>query len=151
MNELILSHAVIAALFGADQLLKKKAEGLEKGSEKELPLGMRFTKSFNRGAAMNLGEDMPGLVAGLSGLVLTAAEAALLYRCLKGKKDLTAAGLALMIGGAASNVYDRFRKGKVTDYIRFVTGRKKLDQTVFNLGDFAIFAGALLVGGSAEI
>ncbi len=151
MNELILCHGAAAALFGADQLLKKKAESLKKGSIKELPLGLRFTRSFNRGAAMNLGEENPGMVAALSGLVLTAAEAALLYRCLKGKKDLTAAGLTLMIGGAASNVFDRFRKGGVTDYLRFTTGRKKLDETVFNLGDFAIFAGALMVGaGGAE-
>lgn len=151
MNELILCHGAIAALFGADQLLKKKAEGLEKGSEVKLPMGLRFTRSFNRGAAMNLGEDSPELVASLSGLVLTAAEAALLYRCLKGKKDLAAAGLTLMIGGAASNVCDRFVKGGVTDYIRFSTGRKRLDRTVFNLGDFAIFAGALLLGSSADI
>lgn len=151
MNELILSHGVIAALFGADQLLKKKAESMERGSVKKLPLGIRFTKSFNRGAAMNLGEEAPELVACLSGLVLTAAEAALLYRLLRGKKDLAAAGLTLMIGGAASNVYDRFRKGAVTDYISFTTGRKKLDETVFNLGDFAIFAGALLAGTGPEI
>ena len=146
MNELILCHALIGALFGADQLLKRKAQAMEKGKVKELPLGLRFTRSFNRGAAMNLGQEVPGMVALSSGLVLGAAEAALLYRCLKGKKDLTAAGPTLMVGGAASNVYDRFRKGGVTDYIRFTTGRKKLDETVFNLGDFAIFAGTLLTG-----
>ncbi|MGX8688354.1 MAG: hypothetical protein ACSW8K_11220, partial [bacterium] len=75
MNELILCHGAAAALFGADQLLKKKAESLKKGSIKELPLGLRFTRSFNRGAAMNLGEENPEMVAALSGLVLTAAEA----------------------------------------------------------------------------
>lgn len=152
MNELILSHALMGALFGADQLLKKKAEGMERGRIRKLPLGVRFTRSFNRGAAMNLGQETPELVAASSLLVLGAAEAALLIRLLGGKKDLCTAGLTLMVGGAASNVYDRFVKGGVTDYIRFATGFKKLDETVFNLGDFAIFAGALMTGaGSGEI
>ena len=59
MNELILCHALIGALFGADQLLKRKAQAMEKGKVKELPLGLRFTRSFNRGAAMNLGQEVP--------------------------------------------------------------------------------------------
>ncbi|MBQ7463618.1 MAG: signal peptidase II [Lachnospiraceae bacterium] len=46
-------------------------------------------------------------------------------------------GSALILGGALSNTYERLFKGYVTDYI-------KIGSTVYNLSDFAIFAGALM-------
>ncbi len=149
MQEMILSHGAIAALFCTDQILKRKARELNAGETKSLPLGLRFKKSFNRGAAMNLGQRHPEYIRLLSGLVLTGAEAALLIKLAGKKHSLTNAGLTLMIGGAASNVYDRFKRGEVTDYISFTTGIPRLDDTVFNLGDFAIFAGTLLIGAGA--
>ena len=54
-------------------------------------------------------------------------------------------GLSMMLGGAASNAYERFRYEKVTDYIQFNFGNKKFRKVVYNIGDFAIFAGGLLV------
>lgn len=149
MHEMILSHGAIAALFFTDQILKKKARTLKKGEIRNLPLGLRFKKSFNRGAAMNFGQKRPEYIRLLSGLVLAGAETALICRLAGRKQDLTSAGLTLMIGGAASNVYDRFKRGEVTDYVSFTTGNRKLDDTVFNLGDFAILAGTLLIGAGA--
>jgi len=44
-----------------------------------------------------------------------------------------------------SNLYDRCRKGYVTDYIRFHSPWKRLNELVFNLSDLFIMAGAVLV------
>ena len=47
--------------------------------------------------------------------------------------------------GLLHNLYDRCRKGYVTDYIRFHSPWKRLNELVFNLSDFFIMAGAVLV------
>ena len=52
-------------------------------------------------------------------------------------------GLALLCGGALSNEADRFAKGSVTDY--FSLRIHRIDNIVFNLGDVAIFTGAILI------
>lgn len=54
-------------------------------------------------------------------------------------------GLSLLLGGAFSNTYDRLTKGYVVDYFSFVTPFKKLNQIVFNLSDFCILIGCLLI------
>lgn len=46
--------------------------------------------------------------------------------------------------GAWSNLQDRYQKEKVVDYIGVKTGKEKLDQVTYNLGDFAIGAGGVL-------
>ena len=51
----------------------------------------------------------------------------------------------LFTGGAFSNIFDRFLRGKVIDYIGFQTRWPRLTRITYNLGDFAIFAGTVLV------
>lgn len=54
-------------------------------------------------------------------------------------------GLSFVIGGGLSNVADRFRKGYVVDYFSFnIPKCKKLQDTVFNLGDIFILIGFML-------
>ncbi len=54
-------------------------------------------------------------------------------------------GIALILGGATSNIVDRFKNGYVIDYITFTKVRpKKIKNIVYNIGDFAIFLGAIL-------
>ena len=59
-------------------------------------------------------------------------------------------GWAFLTGGALSNLYDRCRKGYVVDYIRFHTTWKRLNDLVFNLADFFIMIGAVLVSIGRE-
>lgn len=61
-----------------------------------------------------------------------------------GKKGLKA-GLTLLLGGAFSNTLDRLTKGYVVDYFSFITPFKKLNHIVFNLSDFCILIGCLLI------
>ena len=57
---------------------------------------------------------------------------------------LKKAGITLAAAGAWSNLTDRYQKEKVVDYIGVKTGKEKLDQVTYNLGDFAIGAGGVL-------
>lgn len=49
-------------------------------------------------------------------------------------------GLAILLGGAVSNLYDRYFRRYVVDYFSFQFGWLK--KVVFNLGDLFIFAGS---------
>ncbi len=51
-------------------------------------------------------------------------------------------GLALTIGGAVSNLYDRLVRGYVVDYLNVRLARLK--KVIFNLGDVCILLGAAI-------
>jgi signal peptidase II len=56
---------------------------------------------------------------------------------------LNAAGLALLLGGAAGNVVDRIVHGGVTDFLEFYLGTYRYP--AFNVADAAITIGAILL------
>jgi signal peptidase II len=56
---------------------------------------------------------------------------------------LDAAGLALLLGGAAGNVVDRIVHGGVTDFLEFFLGTYRYP--AFNIADSAITVGAILL------
>lgn len=56
---------------------------------------------------------------------------------------LLRAGLALLLGGALGNLYDRVFYGEVTDFIELYLGRFRWP--AFNVADSALTAGAVLV------
>lgn len=101
-----------------------------------------LTKQYNKGAFLNWLEDKRKVVLVISGVLLGFL--LLMFGILLPKKDnhLLKLGYSLAIGGACSNVYERFRKGHVVDYFSF----SFLKKVVFNLGDIFIFLGALIIG-----
>ena len=103
-----------------------------------------ITKSHNPGAMLGLFKKWPKQLLAVS-LILLGLIGGLLVAA-SGKKGniLLKTGLTLLLGGAASNVCERYAKGSVTDYIRFNFGPEKFRKIVFNIGDFLIFAGAVL-------
>lgn len=86
----------------------------------------------NRGFARNRLDDHPRIVAAVSALLTVY----IAHRAVFGNDR--SLGHALVLGGALSNTYERIFKGYVTDYI-------KIGGTVYNISDFAIFAGAFLI------
>ena len=50
----------------------------------------------------------------------------------------------MLAGGGLSNLYDRYTKHHVVDYVRFQTGPKWFRRIIFNVSDFFIFIGAVL-------
>lgn len=122
------------------------SQGTNKSRQKEIPLV--FRKYHNYGAMMNLGSNNTMAVTAIS-LLMTAGLSVIYLEELKNKKGLLLkAGLTLMLGGACSNVYDRLRRGYVIDYISFKHRNGKISNIVYNIGDFAIFAGSTLTAVS---
>ena len=59
------------------------------------------------------------------------------------------AAAGLVLGGGLSNFWERLRRGRVYDYLRFPGAPGPLGRYVYNLADLAVFLGAagLLLGG----
>ena len=55
------------------------------------------------------------------------------------------AGLAFLLGGAYSNTYDRLPRKYVVDYVSFPVKNRRFRKIVFNISDFCIMIGALLL------
>ena len=134
---------MIPAVFGTDVMLKKKSEEKKLPIEKEGNDPIIWRNYHNTGAMLNFGAGK-SFVKVLS-FVFTAAVTVYFIITLGHKgKNLLKAGLALVLGGAYSNMYDRMRKDYVVDDISFRCRWKRFSNIVFNIGDFAIMAGALL-------
>ena len=54
-------------------------------------------------------------------------------------------GAGLILGGGASNLYERLRHRRVLDYVQFPRAPWRLKRYVYNLADFAIFLGGVLL------
>jgi len=57
--------------------------------------------------------------------------------------SITGIGLALILGGAVGNLWDRLTAGHVTDFLLFYVGRYQWP--AFNVADSAIVVGATLL------
>ena len=149
-----MRYAVISVMvFLSDYIIKNRIEEQKTEGETEELLDGRLLlrKYHNKGAMLDWGETKSGLVSLLS-LVLTLAMTAV-FLCtfsMKGSR-LLKSGLALLLGGAYSNTYDRLRRHYVVDYVSFPVKNEKLRRIVFNISDFCIMIGALcMVLGSFE-
>ena len=135
-----------AGLFAADQLFKTYAEqNLDKKEERKLAGALVLRRVHNKGLCMGLLSENQAAVKWLSlaaSGIVTVCQAIVSFR-RKGfwKKK----GLALMTAGAWSNTFDRFARGYVVDYIGFQRQDSKLSKLTYNLGDFLIASGALLL------
>lgn len=110
---------------------------------------IRLYKNHNSGFPFGFLEKRPQLVKGVPLMVVSALAGAL--AALMDNKDalLERLGLAIAIGGAISNIYDRLVRGYVVDY--FSIRWKGLKNVVFNLGDIFIFLGGSLVAAAQVI
>ena len=74
--------------------------------------------------------------------ILQGASAAALGLVLGGRKTHPVS-TGLILGGGLSNLLERMNCGSVYDYVQFPKAPERLKNYVFNLADFAIFAGVL--------
>ena len=103
-----------------------------------------ITRYHNSGAVLGWMKEKPRLLLGVTMFTLGVLTAGFWGALRKKEPLLIRLGLSLMLGGAASNAYDRIVKKQVTDYFRIRIGSRRLERIIFNLGDMAIFFGALL-------
>ena len=106
---------------------------------------IKIHKYHNPGAFLNIMQHKKKLLHAISiGFTLATTIFFLLTLCHKGNRVLKF-GLALLLGGAFSNTYDRLSRNYVVDYFSFCTPWKKFNRIVFNISDFFILIGTLLV------
>ena len=127
--------------FLTDQFFKSQVEKdkIETGRQYFGDL-ITIKKSVNKGLIMNsLGEKPRWVLSWVSAMF---GMTTYIYLLTLGKKNrkIKRLGLALMVGAAASNLYDRIKKGGVTDY--FVI--KGIPKIIFNLSDIVIILGAVI-------
>ena len=138
---------IVALIFAGELGIKNYVEKKRKaGEEKEICKGRILLRKYhNKGACMNLGEKKSNVVAGLS-LILTAALALVfLFTLTRHGNGWLKAGLSLLLGGAFSNTYDRLKRKYVVDYFSFGVKWEPLRAIVFNISDFCILIGALII------
>ena len=138
---------IAASICGTDLIVKETIQKRVNQHQKIYTCGDKviITKYMNPGAALGAFKDRPLLLKGITAFGLGSLMGAL--AACDGMKGhfLQKLGLSMMLGGAASNAKERFCDGEVTDYIQFNFGKSKFRQIVYNIGDFAIFAGGFLV------
>lgn len=142
----VLCLGVVCLVFFGDMWIKNRAERTltERKTVKKAGGFLLLHRYHNRGAMLGMGRRRSRLVAALSaGLTLLAA-ALLLFSLGRKGNNLLRAGLALLLGGAFSNTYDRLKRKYVVDYVSFNVPWKHLKNIVFNVSDFCIMIGALL-------
>ena len=90
-------------------------------------------------------EKRPGLVKRLCGGMMLVFGIVWFLLLRKKENPGILLGLSLLLGGGASNLYDRIAKGYVVDYFSFRTPWKRLNRINFNLSDLCIFLGGILL------
>ncbi len=111
-----------------------------------IPGFFRLTHVENRGAAFGLFADSPSqwklAMLVLFSIVALVVVSALLWRNSHAMTS-TGVGLALILGGALGNLWDRLLNGRVVDFLLFYVGQYQWP--AFNVADSAIVVGAGLL------
>lgn len=138
---------IFAILLGADIMIKKRVEEeLNPGEEKELPGGkIVIRKVYNRGFLLNLFDEYPAAVKGMSLFAGAGVMAWDVLTFAKKRNYIRKLGMTLVSAGAASNLFDRLARGKVVDYIGLRTKKKHIGSITANLGDIYLAMGSVLV------
>ncbi len=138
---------LVAVLFYIDYYYKRKVESeMKPGRDTKIAAGGKvlIRRVDNKGAAGGILKDKSSYVKIAS--TAAAALAALRFLTLlpAKKKVLRKGAYAFFLAGALSNLYDRWVRGSVTDYISLVSRRVKgVQRIVFNLGDVFILIGGV--------
>lgn len=140
MNYLLL----IAALAGID--LKLKAQ-IDKQEEADFPRPLAHTNGkimlhhhHNAGFPFGFLQKY-GVIVRMVPLAMVSGLAGMFgYLSTKPGRKMQKFSLALILGGALSNLYDRFVRRYVVDYFSFQFG--VLKKVIFNIGDLCVFLGA---------
>ena len=96
---------------------------------------------FNKGAAFSLLASAPGWQTLLFSTIAIAAAILIVFLIIRNQhKALFCAGLALILGGALGNLYDRLVYGHVVDFLDFHAAG--WHWPAFNVADSGIVVGA---------
>ena len=132
-------------VFVADQVTKAVVQSSipEHTTVPVLPHFLNLVHTNNAGAAFGLFSDSPAPWKTVLLIVISGALLALVIAVMWRNHRLrweTGVGLALILGGALSNLFDRIRLGRVVDFLDVYY--RSYHWPTFNLADSAIVVGA---------
>ena len=137
---LLLSLAVIVA----DQVTKAiVVTSFARGEELPVTGFMSLVLAYNTGAAFSFLAGAPGWQRWFFMGIAALASVFLVWMLRRGNSRLLCAGLALILGGALGNLWDRIAVGMVVDFLLFHYGA--WSWPAFNVADSAISVGAALL------
>lgn len=147
----MLAYGLALAVFALDRLTKAaiRAHVSVWDSYTVIPGFFNIIHTENPGAAFSLFSDAHAMwrsvvLIGLSTAALVLIGTLLWHPAARlGDSRLLRTGLALILGGALGNVYDRVLAGAVTDFLEFYVDG--YHWPAFNAADSAITIGAALV------
>lgn len=118
------------------------------GESKDILNGkITVKKQYNKGFSFNVLKEKTELVKKVTAAVFGILAIAFIIILPQKNKTLKKLGMSLCVGGAASNVTDRLKRGYVIDY--FILNIKPLKNIVFNLGDIFILIGCIITSVSS--
>ena len=153
---------VVLGIFSGDLWIKNRIEGMTEAEIQKMRSGSHENRPcregrerkpslivvrryHNKGAMLNFGESrrlaVTAAALGMTGIMTVFFVLSLGHK----GGSLLKAGLSLLLGGAFSNAYDRLKRGYVVDYFSLNLKWEPLRRVVFNISDFCILIGALLV------
>lgn len=143
---------ITAAIFLLDFFLKKYVDRKYELRKKHKRCNgkVEIEKYYNDGATLNLLAKHPKVMTAIHTVMMVLVGAVYYIAMRTSGKRLGKTGLALLAGGGLSNLYDRYTKHHVVDYIRFQIGPAWFRRIIFNVSDFFIFIGALLAVAGSE-
>jgi signal peptidase II len=142
------AYGVSAAVFALDRLTKWIVDTHVSflDTYRVIPGFFDIVRSQNRGVAFGIFNDSTSewrtlllVVASIAAVVVVSV---MLWKARKLDR-LTLSGLALILGGAAGNVFDRIVWGRVTDFLLFYI--RDYQWPAFNMADSAIVIGSGLL------
>lgn len=135
----IWPYGLIVATFVADRLAKRwMADFFAAHGDTRLNAWVTLRETYNRGVAFGWFPGVGVVVGWLSVLVLAAA----LFYLWRTPQALWVErlGLALFVGGAAGNLWDRITTGEVLDFVQL-----RLRVGIFNVADVCINLGVIVL------
>ena len=134
---------IVAAIIIFELIMKRQMEETLH-EEKEILHGkIRLNKFHNKGIALSYLSKCTKLVKYATSAIIAVLGIVLWVITRKKESRLLQLGVSLMLGGAISNLIDRYQYGYVVDYFSFNFG-KKLKKIVFNIADLFILLGSIL-------
>lgn len=142
-----MKYAALAVLvaFGDFFLKRHMEKTLEWGEKKEICKGRILLRRYhNSGGALNILDKHPREVTVICGALLLGGGVLGCFLSRNKRAPMLLLGLSLLLGGGASNFYDRVSQGYVVDYFSFQTPFCRLNRIIFNVSDLCIFLGGVL-------
>jgi len=148
LDSRLKAYGLSAMVFAIDRVTKSIVEAHVSTFDVHpvIPGFFDIVHSQNRGVAFGLMNESNSAWRTVVLIVFSAAALLLVAGLLWRASHLdrwTAAGLALVLGGAAGNLFDRILWGRVTDFLEFYIG--DLHWPTFNVADSCIVIGSGLL------